>query len=113
MVSLLLVAALFDVKGLVQLWWSDINRKIVKFSVVMCWPLRTPINPAHTIGGDGVWGVSCGSNGCRWSTTFVLTCRMGALLLMTVKIDHGGELFWWIVAYFLSQGTARTAIWAS
>ena len=51
MVSLLLTAAPFDGKGLVQLWWSDNNRKIVNFSVVARWPLRTPMDPAHMIGG--------------------------------------------------------------
>ena len=60
MVSLLLAAAPFDGKGLVQLRWSDNDQETVNFSVVTCRPLQTPMDPAHTIGGrrhvEGVLG---------------------------------------------------------
>ena len=49
--SLLLVAAPFHGKGLVQLRWSDNDQKIVNFSVMTRWPLGTPMDPAHTTGG--------------------------------------------------------------
>ena len=51
MVSLLLVAAPFDGKGLVQLRWSDNHKQTVNFYVVTRWPLWTPMDPTHIIGG--------------------------------------------------------------
>jgi hypothetical protein len=107
---MLLAAAPFDGKGLVQLRWSDDDRKIVNFSVVMCWPLWTPMDPAHTLPTqlevDGVSGVSWGRGGCPWSAAFALTCCVGALPLMTAEDRSWWRAFLVDCGVFLPQRTA-------
>ncbi len=87
MVPPLLAAARFDGKGLVQLR-SDDDRKIDKFcggdlpAFGLCGHQWTPPTQSKV---EGVSGVSWGRDGCPWSAAFALTCRVGALLLMTAE----------------------------